>query len=173
MKQFLPLAYAVPFVLAATCAPAWSLDAEAAQALVKKSDCLKCHAVDKKKDGPSFKETAAKYKGKPKEEFDKILLANIRSTPVRLAVIHRTLYPKATLEQFSAFLKDNLPSQNEVSDERAAKPRRAAGDEHAHAAQAVRCKGSIVHDVDLRIADVSIIGMPNRCQNGAVHRADG
>ncbi|NVM76401.1 membrane peptidoglycan carboxypeptidase [Duganella sp. SG902] len=63
----------------------------------------------------------AKYKGKPKEEFDKILLANIRSTPVRLAVIHRTLYPKATLEQFSAFLKDNLPSQNEVSDERAAK----------------------------------------------------
>jgi cytochrome c len=40
------------------------IDADAAQALAKKSNCLKCHAVDKKKDGPSFKETAAKYKGK-------------------------------------------------------------------------------------------------------------
>ena len=43
-------------------------DADAAQALIKKSDCGKCHAVDKKKDGPSFKETAAKYKGKPDAE---------------------------------------------------------------------------------------------------------
>jgi membrane peptidoglycan carboxypeptidase len=63
----------------------------------------------------------AKYKGKPPEELDKILLANIRSTPVRLAVIHRTLYPQATQEQFAAFLKDNLPSQNEVPEERVAK----------------------------------------------------
>lgn len=45
-----------------------ALDADAAQALVKKSDCLKCHAIDKKKDGPSYKETAAKYKGKPDAE---------------------------------------------------------------------------------------------------------
>ncbi|SDH03447.1 Membrane carboxypeptidase (penicillin-binding protein) [Duganella sp. OV458] len=63
----------------------------------------------------------AKYKGKPQNELDKILLANIRSTPVRLAVIHRTVYPLATPAQFAAFLKDNLPSQNEVSDERVAK----------------------------------------------------
>ena len=41
------------------------VDVSAAEALSKKSGCLKCHAVDKKKDGPSFKETAAKYKGKP------------------------------------------------------------------------------------------------------------
>ena len=39
-------------------------DDAAAEALVKKSKCLTCHSVDKKKDGPSFKETAAKYKGK-------------------------------------------------------------------------------------------------------------
>ncbi|MFZ2651878.1 MAG: c-type cytochrome [Burkholderiaceae bacterium] len=43
---------------------AQSVDADAAQALLKKSDCGKCHAVDKKKDGPSFKETATKLKGK-------------------------------------------------------------------------------------------------------------
>ena len=44
------------------------VDADAAQALMKKSDCGKCHAVDKKKDGPAYKETAAKYKGKASAE---------------------------------------------------------------------------------------------------------
>lgn len=43
-------------------------DDAAAEALAKKSGCLKCHSVDKKKGGPSFKETAAKYKGKPEAE---------------------------------------------------------------------------------------------------------
>jgi len=62
-----------------------------------------------------------KYKGKSPSELDSILLANIRSTPVRLAVIHRTVYPNATLEQFSTFLHDHLPSQNEVDEERVAK----------------------------------------------------
>lgn len=41
-----------------------AVDADAAQALLKKNDCTKCHAVDKKKDGPSFKETANKLKDK-------------------------------------------------------------------------------------------------------------
>lgn len=45
-----------------------AVDADAAQALLKKSDCFKCHALDKKKDGPSFKETAKKYKGKADAE---------------------------------------------------------------------------------------------------------
>jgi cytochrome c len=48
-----------------------AVDADAAQAVLKKSDCLKCHATDKKKDGPPFKETAKKYKGKADGE-DKI-----------------------------------------------------------------------------------------------------
>jgi cytochrome c len=43
-------------------------DADAAQALMKKSDCMKCHAIDKKKDGPAFKEVAKKYKGKADAE---------------------------------------------------------------------------------------------------------
>jgi cytochrome c len=38
--------------------------ARADEALAKSSGCLDCHAVDTKKMGPSFKETAAKYKGK-------------------------------------------------------------------------------------------------------------
>lgn len=44
--------------------PAHAVDADAAQALAKKNDCFKCHAVDKTKKGPSLKKIAAKYKGK-------------------------------------------------------------------------------------------------------------
>lgn len=43
-------------------------DADAAQALAKKNDCLKCHAVDKTKKGPAYKKIAEKYKGKPDGE---------------------------------------------------------------------------------------------------------
>jgi cytochrome c len=39
-------------------------DADAAQALAKKEGCLKCHAIDKKKEGKPLKEISAKYKGK-------------------------------------------------------------------------------------------------------------
>ncbi len=46
-------------------APVYAADDAAAEALLKESKCLKCHSVDKKKDGPSYKEVAAKYKGKP------------------------------------------------------------------------------------------------------------
>ncbi|MCX7148919.1 MAG: c-type cytochrome [Rhodocyclales bacterium] len=45
-----------------------AVDADAARALMKKSDCFKCHAIDKKKDGPSYKETSTKYKGKADAE---------------------------------------------------------------------------------------------------------
>jgi len=55
-------------------------DAESAQAVLKKSDCFKCHAVDKKKDGPPFKETAKKYKGKSDAE-DK-LTKHITTSPM-------------------------------------------------------------------------------------------
>jgi len=48
--------------------PAFAADDAAAEALMKKSGCFKCHSVDKKKDGPSYKEVAAKLKGKPDAE---------------------------------------------------------------------------------------------------------
>jgi cytochrome c len=52
----------------ATSAAAAEVDADAAHALAKKSGCLKCHSIDKKKDAPSYKEIAAKYKGKADAE---------------------------------------------------------------------------------------------------------
>lgn len=54
--------------LTTSAATAFAADADAAKELMKKSDCMKCHAVDKKKDGPPFKEVAKKYKGKADAE---------------------------------------------------------------------------------------------------------
>lgn len=42
-----------------------AVDVEAAKALAKANDCLKCHAADKDKKGPSMKKIADKYRGKP------------------------------------------------------------------------------------------------------------
>jgi cytochrome c len=42
--------------------------ASAQEALAKSAGCLNCHAVDSKKMGPSFKDVAAKYKGKADAE---------------------------------------------------------------------------------------------------------
>jgi cytochrome c len=58
---------AISLAVAALALPgvAQAQDAAAAEALMKKSGCMKCHSVSAKKEGPSFKDVAAKYKGKP------------------------------------------------------------------------------------------------------------
>jgi cytochrome c len=43
---------------------AQAVDVAAAEELLTASKCSKCHSVDKQKDGPAYKKTAAKYKGK-------------------------------------------------------------------------------------------------------------
>jgi cytochrome c len=47
-------------------------DAKAGEAVVKKSDCMLCHAVDKAVVGPAFKDVAAKYKGADKATIAKL-----------------------------------------------------------------------------------------------------
>lgn len=47
---------------------AQAVDVVAAEALLQANKCSKCHSVDKQKDGPSFKKTAGKYKGKADAE---------------------------------------------------------------------------------------------------------
>jgi cytochrome c len=47
---------------------AHALDEEAAKALAKQNNCLKCHAIEKEKEGPAYKAVAAKYKGKANAE---------------------------------------------------------------------------------------------------------
>jgi cytochrome c len=55
------------------------VDADAAQALAKKNDCTKCHAVDREKKGPSYKKIAEKYKGNP--EGQEKLIKNFTTGP--------------------------------------------------------------------------------------------
>lgn len=43
-------------------------DPATAESLMKKSGCFKCHSITAKKDGPAYKEVAAKYRGKPDAE---------------------------------------------------------------------------------------------------------
>ena len=47
-----------------------AVDTAAAEGLMRKSGCFKCHSVTAKKDGPSFKSTAEKLKGKPDAEAE-------------------------------------------------------------------------------------------------------
>jgi cytochrome c len=61
MKSFLIAAVAVASV-------AFAGGAQASEALAKDKGCLACHALDKKKMGPGFKDVAANYKGKADAE---------------------------------------------------------------------------------------------------------
>jgi cytochrome c len=66
-------------LLACPLAQAQNVDTASAEALLKKSGCMKCHSVSADKDGPSFKKTAAKYKGKPDAEA--ILYKHVTTGP--------------------------------------------------------------------------------------------
>ena len=70
--------------------------ANAQEALAKSSGCLNCHAVDTKKMGPAFKETATKYKGKADAEAT--LVAKISSGKGHPAV-------KASADDVKALVK--------------------------------------------------------------------
>lgn len=53
---------AVAALLAMTATPASAADENAARALARQSNCFKCHAIDKKKEGPAWKDVAEKYR---------------------------------------------------------------------------------------------------------------
>jgi cytochrome c len=48
-----------------------AVDVSAAESLAKSSGCTKCHAPEKKKDGPAYRDVAANFKGDP-EAFKKV-----------------------------------------------------------------------------------------------------
>lgn len=51
-------------LLGGAAANAADVNVAGAEALSKKSGCMTCHSVAQKKEGPSFKSIAEKYKGK-------------------------------------------------------------------------------------------------------------
>ena len=96
---FAALAAALAAIALTAALPARALDAEAAQALAKKSNCMKCHSVSAQKEGPSFKETAAKYKGNADAEA--------------ALFKHLTTNPKVKVDGKEE-LHDNLKTKNEA-----------------------------------------------------------
>ncbi len=58
-------------VIAGAAAALWigvahaAVDEAGADGLMRKSGCFKCHSISAKKDGPSYKSVAEKYRGKP------------------------------------------------------------------------------------------------------------
>lgn len=79
MKIKILVSAALFALAAAPAAQAQSADAAAAEALMKKSGCFKCHSVSQKKDAPPYKEIAGKYKGKP--DGEKALLTHLTTNP--------------------------------------------------------------------------------------------
>lgn len=65
---------------AALMAHAQAVDVAAAEQLAESSKCGKCHSVDKQKDGPAYKKTAAKYKGKSDGEAK--LVTHLTTAPM-------------------------------------------------------------------------------------------
>jgi cytochrome c len=48
--------------LSALGSPAWAIDGKAAEKVLSDNKCFKCHAVDRTKDGPAYRDVAAKYR---------------------------------------------------------------------------------------------------------------
>lgn len=57
-----------------------NVDLEAAKALARTNDCLKCHAADRDKRAPSMAKIAAKYKGVPDAQAK--VIQHLTSGPV-------------------------------------------------------------------------------------------
>jgi len=67
-------------VSAALSTPAFAAMSEAdVEPYLKKQGCMKCHAMDKTKKGPSWKKLAAKFKGKATAEQE--ILKNLTTSP--------------------------------------------------------------------------------------------
>jgi cytochrome c len=67
-SQITLLSALVAIGLVLTCTSSFAVDVEAAKALARQNNCLKCHGIDKDKDGPAYSKVAAKYKDNPKAE---------------------------------------------------------------------------------------------------------
>lgn len=58
---------------------AFAIDGDAMLSLARQNGCLKCHAVEKHKDGPAYRDVAAKYKDKDHADTVKKLIYHITS----------------------------------------------------------------------------------------------
>jgi membrane peptidoglycan carboxypeptidase len=62
-----------------------------------------------------------KYRGKNWDEIQTALMQGVRVKGSKIAAVHRTIYPDASIAEFGKFLHTYLPAQAEVDDEHIAK----------------------------------------------------
>jgi len=85
MKRILFTAATIAAVMVVGSA-AHAADPKRAMDEAQEHGCLKCHDVDKKKVGPSYKDISAKLKGKKVEEG----MAAMKAKPVHKSVMEKT-----------------------------------------------------------------------------------
>ena len=56
------------------------IDNEAAERLLKRNDCFKCHAIDKTKKGPAYSRVAARLKSKP--DAVEVIIEHVSTGPL-------------------------------------------------------------------------------------------
>jgi len=81
------IATGITAILLSTSVAAAEVDAAAAKKLARKDHCLRCHAVEKKKEGPSYHAVAYKYKGQP-DAADKLVQHITSGEKVKLSDGH-------------------------------------------------------------------------------------
>lgn len=90
------------FVVAFASAVAAGASLPASADVLKDKGCLNCHAMDKKKVGPSLKDVAAKYKGNKGAEAE--LVAKLKSGKGHMKV-------KGTDDEIQAAVREVLQAQ--------------------------------------------------------------
>ena len=68
------------------------VDAVAAKKLARKDHCLRCHAVAKKKEGPSYQAIAYKYKDQPDAQEKLVKHITTGEDMVKLSDGHKELH---------------------------------------------------------------------------------
>jgi cytochrome c len=61
-RAFAPAVVAATLLAMVPAGSTWAVDAAAAEQAIKDNKCTKCHTVDRKKDGPAYRDVAAKFK---------------------------------------------------------------------------------------------------------------
>ncbi len=79
MRHIVSPSLCILLACGASAATAQDVDVAAAEQLLNANKCAKCHSVDKQKDGPPYKKTAAKYKGQ--QDAEAKLVKHLTSSP--------------------------------------------------------------------------------------------
>jgi membrane peptidoglycan carboxypeptidase len=91
-----------------------------------------------------------KYRGMEWTEVEAALMQGVRPAASKLAAVHRTIMPDASLAEFSKFIHSHLPDDREVDEERIAK----MYDQYAPANMSLADRGYVasVHPLELWLA---------------------